>query len=70
MRIKRVKPGRIIKLDRGQIEKEMYFDSKWKVEKVYRNHVLAHSVKNPQIRRSFNYGDLVMMGLEESYIGA
>lgn len=66
MKIKNVKPGRILKLQRGQIEKDFYFDSKWKVDKVYENHVLAHSVKVPAIRRSFSYGDLVVLGFELS----
>lgn len=66
MRIKNVKPGRIIKLPRGQVEKDLYFDSKWKVDKVYRHHVVAHSLKHPQIRRSFCIGDLVVLGLEEN----
>ena len=70
MRIKNVKPGSIIKLRSRHIDKDQYSDTKWIVDKVYRNHVLAHSVKIPEIRRSFCYGDLVIMGLEGSGIEA
>lgn len=70
MRIKNVKPGDIIKLKSEQEkaekgEKNTYFDSYWKVIKVYRNFALTHSVKTPAIRRCFCYGDLVMMGYEK-----
>jgi len=64
-----VKPGDIIKLSKAQTKEETsnektFHDERWKVLKVYRNVVLAQSVRVPQIRRSFSRGDLVMMGIE------
>ena len=67
MRIKNVKPGDIIKIRSTETAREKeahFFDNKWKVIKVFENHVLAHSVRVPAIRRSFCYGDLVMLHLE------
>lgn len=66
MKIKNVKPGYIIKIQKEKkAEKENYFfDDKWEVIKVYENHVLTRSVKIPEFRRCFCIGDLVMLGLE------
>ena len=65
MKICNVKKGDVLKIgNEFPKDKEIFFDDKWKVIKVFRNHVLARSMKIPQIRRSFCIGDLVMMGLE------
>lgn len=69
--IKNVKPGDILttKKPGDQREKELHFyDTKWKIEKVYEHIVLARSMKCPAIRRSFSVGDLVQMGLEHNEI--
>ena len=70
MKIKRVKPGDIIHVKRTPKKEDyqMFFDNQWKVEKVYENHVLTTSLKTPQIRRCFDYGDLVLLGLELQYV--
>lgn len=70
MKIKNVKPGDILTIKKKPKPEdvEAFFDHHWKVVKIYENHVLAHSIKTPQIRRSFCYGDLVLMGLEIQYI--
>lgn len=70
MKIKNVKPGDILKLKPKQAraekgDKNLYFDNRWEVVKVYRNFVLTHSVKVPEIRRCFCYGDLIMLGVEK-----
>ena len=70
MKIKNVKPGDILKLKPKQIkaekgDKNIYFDDRWEVVKVYRNFVLTHSVKVPEIRRCFCYGDLIILGVEK-----
>jgi len=66
MKIKSVKPGDIltVKRESKNKDKDIFFDNKWKVIKVYRNHVLARSMKVPQIRRCFCYGELIMMKAE------
>lgn len=72
MKIKNVKPGDIIRKKLNKHKNENSFnifrDEQWKVMKVYENLVLAHSVKCPQIRRCFSYGDLVVLGLEMQHI--
>lgn len=70
MKIKNVKPGDVIRIDPKQAKEEkgdkyIFFDSRWKVVKVYRNFVLTHSVKVPAIRRCFCYGDLIILGIEK-----
>ena len=67
MKIKNVKPGHIINLKLINKDKDNFHDfneEQWKVVKIYEHHVLTHSVKCPQIRRCFSYGDLVVLGLE------
>ena len=73
MRIKNLKPGDVINIEKPKRgcsakgkEAEFYFDNKWIVVKIYRNIVLTRSKKIPQIRRCFSFGDLVMLGIEES----
>lgn len=69
--IKNVKPGDIIstRKPREQREKEFnFYDTKWKVIKVYDHIALARSMKCPAVRRAFSVGDLVQMGLEHNEI--
>ena len=72
MKIKNVKPGDIIKTkveeDKSNLKFSTFKDEQWRVLKIYKHVVLAESVKCPQIKRSFSYGDLVMLGLEMQYI--
>lgn len=72
MKIKNVKPGDIIKTkveeDKNNLKFSTFKDEQWRVLKIYKHIVLAESVKCPQIKRSFSYGDLVMLGLEMQYI--
>lgn len=71
MKIKNVKPGDILTIKErdSKSEKEsQFYDHKWKVEKVYPHHVLTSSVKLPQIRRCFSYGDLVIMHKEHKFL--
>lgn len=72
MKIRNVKPGDIIKTkienDRSKMKFDEFKENRWKVLKVYKHIVLTQSMKCPQIKRSFSYGDLVMLGLEMQYI--
>ena len=72
MKIKNVKPGDIIRLKIANDNRKTKFDEfkedRWRVLKIYKHVALAESIKCPQIRRSFSYGDLVMLGLESQYI--
>lgn len=72
MKIKNVKPGDIIRTkiesDKSKTKFDEFKEERWRVLKIYKHVVLAESVKCPQIKRSFSYGDLVMLGLEMQYI--
>ena len=72
MKIKNVKPGDIIKTktenEKSKSKFEEFKEDRWKVIQIYKHNVLAQSVRFPEIRRSFSYGDLVMLGLETQYI--
>ena len=72
MKIKNIKVGDIINLKSNQKMKENSFgdfqDEQWKVIKIYDHIVLTHSVKIPEIRRCFSFGDLVTLGLGMQYI--
>ena len=69
MKIKHVKPGDVIKVKpHGDIRRDNRFDqfyeTRWIVVKVYDHIVLTRSKRCPMIRRCFNAGDLVIMGIE------
>ena len=66
MKIKNLKLGDIIFISDNERERDgLFFDNQWVVVKVYRKIVLARSVKVPQIRRCFSYGELVVLGFEK-----
>lgn len=63
MRIRSVRVGDIIK-DKRERERDEFSENEWKVVQVCKNMVLTRSVKVPQVRRCFSYGDLIAMQLE------
>lgn len=72
MKFKNVKPGDIIRVKLEKSKKDqnnqIFNDEQWKVVKIYNHVVLTHSVKIPEIRRCFSYGDLVVLGIESKYV--
>lgn len=72
MKFKNVKVGDIIKIkirpNRNEDNFRIFNDEQWKVIKIYEHIVTAQSVKCPAIRRSFSYGDLVVLGIEGQYM--
>lgn len=39
-------------------------ERRWKVVSVYNNVILTRNAKVPEIKRCFNFGDLVLLGIE------
>lgn len=63
MQIRNIRKGDVIQT-KADGEWSEFKDDKWRVLKAYPHMVLTQSIRVPQIRRCFCYGDLIVMNLE------